>query len=123
MSESVALVVEDDPSERGVLRLLLESAGWFVMAAHDGASGLDIARRIPPDVVVMDLRMPNMTGMELATAFAGSAKLGDVPCIAVTSDRSGMRTTAKNSGLFKAVLTKPVAPEALLAVVRDAVDH
>ena len=114
------VLVEDDDAVRGILRLLFESAGWDVLVAVDGAKGLAAAERAAPDVVVTDLRMPHMSGIDLARELAASGDEATVPVIAITSDTSGLREAAIRSGLFVEVLSKPLSPERLLATVRQA---
>jgi CheY-like chemotaxis protein len=115
------VLVEDDSTVRGILSLLFESAGWEVAAAPDGVLGLATAERVEPDVVVTDLRMPRMSGLQLAAELA-SANDGEtpIPLIAITSDRADLREAAVRSGLFVEVLTKPLAPQELLATVSRA---
>jgi CheY-like chemotaxis protein len=115
----LALVVEDDSSFRGVLALLLESDGWRVVEAGDGERGLELARQLHPDVVVTDLSMPRMSGIELAERLATNGG-ADVRILAITSAASGMRDAARKSGLFVRVMTKPVSPLLLLTAVREA---
>jgi len=108
------LLVEDDPAVRGVLALLLESAGWNVTEAADGNVGLLLARRTRPDLVVTDLRLPGMSGTELATALTDGS---DVPVVAITSDTAQTRARARQSGRFASVLTKPLDPNDFLLTV------
>lgn len=115
------ILVEDDPAFRGVLALLFKSAGWDVTDAADGKLGLLLARRLSPDVVVTDLRMPGMSGIQLAEEIAQADGNGSPPVIAITSDSSALRDAAVRSGFFVQVLTKPIAPDLLLETVRQAV--
>ena len=114
------MLVEDDAGFRGVLKLLFESAGWDVLVAADGAVGLATAERMAPDVVVTDLRMPRMSGIELAAELAAASDESPVPVIAITSDTSSLREAAIRSGFFVEVLSKPVSPRTLLESVRRA---
>ena len=114
------VLVEDDAAFRGILKLLFESAGWDVLVASDGAVGLATAERSAPDVVVTDLRMPRMSGIQLAGELATTFERSPVPVVAITSDTSGLRDAAIRSGLFVEVLSKPLAPDTLLETVRRA---
>ncbi len=114
------ILVEDDPAFRGVLALLFKSAGWNVTDAADGKLGLMLARRLSPDVVVTDLRMPGMSGIQLAEEIAESDGRDSPPIVAITSDASDLRDAAVRSGYFVEVLTKPIAPDVLLDTVRQA---
>ena len=114
------VLVEDDAAFRGILRLLFESAGWDVLVAADGALGLATAEGADPDVVVTDLRMPRLSGIDLARRLAASEASASVPVVAITSDSSELRRAAVRSGLFVAVLSKPLSPDGLLETVTRA---
>lgn len=120
MSLGQLILIEDDPAFRGILTLLFESEGWEVVEAPDGRVGLTLAMGLIPDVVVTDLRMPGMSGIELAGKLAASTHLSGVPIVAITSDASRLREAAVRSGLFLEVLTKPLVPNVLLKTVRRA---
>jgi len=117
-TEHLALIVEDDANVRGVLTLVLESAGWDVAVAPDGAIGCELAREHHPALVVTDLRMPRMTGIELARALTEDPRGAKIPIVAITSDGQALKSAAERSGLFEAVLTKPLAVDEFLAVIR-----
>lgn len=112
------ILVEDDPGVRGVVALLLESEGWVVTPAGDASAGLMHASRARPDLLVTDLRLPGLSGIDLAERV--TAEFEGVPLVAITSDTSGIRDTAERSGLFFAVLAKPLEPTLFLQTVRDA---
>ena len=118
MERRVALVVEDDPRERDVLVLLLETDGWTVESAEDGAAGLELAIRRTPDLLVTDLQMPSMSGIELAQEMSRRADLDDVPLLGVTSAAGDLFDAAQASGLFATVLRKPVSVGDFLKAVR-----
>jgi len=63
-----ALLIEDNENNRYLLRLLLEHAGFTVVSAEEGRSGLDLARNETPDVIPPDIQMPDMDGYEVAAA-------------------------------------------------------
>src|ERR1041385_6486488 len=77
------LIVDDDPGARAALIGLLEREGYAVDAAEDGATALHVASDRPPDVVVTDLDMPNMGGMELLTRLRSQDP--HIPVVIVTS--------------------------------------
>jgi two-component system chemotaxis response regulator CheY len=120
-AEGHLILVEDDPAVRGVLALLLRSDGWRVVEAADGRAGLGLVRSMSADVVVTDLRMPGMSGLELAREVVESPGIEKLPIVAITSDTSGLRAAAEGSGWFTSVLTKPLAPADLLEAVREAI--
>lgn len=116
------MIVDDDEGLRRVLALLFERAGWLVAQAVDGRAGLELARRTDPDLVVTDLRMPSMSGIELARALEGVDGLASVPVLAISASERALSAAEAEGGLFAAVLHKPVSPERLLAVVRGVLD-
>lgn len=99
--------------------LLLESEGWKVVEAADGRIALKLARRMSPDVIVTDLHMPIVSGIELATQIASAPDLPTVPVVAITSDDGSLREAAVRSGQFVRVLTKPLEPDVFLQTVRE----
>jgi len=86
------LVVEDQADIRDTLRDALEDEGYVVAVASNGATALDqLFRWTEPCVVVLDLIMPTMSGLELLTAMGCDGRLASIPVIAVTSDPSWPR--------------------------------
>jgi CheY-like chemotaxis protein len=116
MSPGTALIVEDNPSLRSVLALLLEGDGWSVLEARDGREGLAMAQRIHPDIIITDLRLPGLTGVSLARAL-GNGDGEAVPLVGITSDPVGAEA-ARRTGLFREVLDKPFGPGPFLQAVR-----
>ena len=85
MTSSVrVLVVEDDPSVRGLLQHLLESEGYLVSTAPDGVAGLAAAGALLPAVVVLDLMMPELSGLQVLEELRADEELADVPVVVVT---------------------------------------
>jgi two-component system response regulator ResD len=60
------LVIDDEPTVRMLVRLVFERQGYGVLEASDGATGLDLAMRTDPDIVLLDLALPEMSGIEVA---------------------------------------------------------
>lgn len=106
------LVVEDDPNTRSVLVLLLELRGYRVLQAESGEAGLDIALRLEVDLVVADLQLPGISGLELARAIARHD--GHPPMIAITAGREALVDRARGSRHFVDVLEKPIDVNRLL---------
>ncbi|BDG07274.1 response regulator [Anaeromyxobacter paludicola] len=112
------LLVEDDEDNRELMAEVLESAGCAVTTAATGAAGLEALRAGPVDVVVTDIGMPGMGGLELARAAKQIAP--ETPVVVVTgwAEREDIaRARGKEVDL---VLVKPVDPDGLLGAVREA---
>jgi two-component system response regulator HydG len=114
------LVVDDDPSAVSALKQLLGGAGYIVHAAEDGLAAFAIAEEHPPDVVVTDLDMPRMNGMELLSKLR--AQDADLPVIVVTSHQElGSAVDAMRAGA-EDYLTKPLDFDALTVAIERALE-
>jgi len=117
MGQSV-LVVDDDPTVSDVVRRYLEQAGCRVRLAADGGSGLAAVDAERPDLVVLDLMMPGMNGLEVCKLLRADARTGRVPIIMLTAKAA---ETDKIVGLEMGAddyITKPFSVRELLARVR-----
>ena len=114
MSHSV-LIVEDDPGITRVMRLYLEQDGHQVSAADDGAAGLRMARETKPDLIVLDLMLPRLDGMEICHALRQES---DVPIIMVTARVSEADRLAGLDLGADDYMLKPFSPRELAARVR-----
>jgi CheY-like chemotaxis protein len=113
-----ALVVDDDPDARELFMMFLEHAGAQVASARDGVDALAAAHAHPPDVVVTDLAMPRMDGLELAHRLRADPATRHVPIIAVTGHAvMDVPRRARQAGC-DAVLVKPCGPDELISTVR-----
>lgn len=114
MSAPTVLVVDDEPSIRNVVRAYLEQAGFRVMTAEDGAQALELARRERPDLVVLDLMLPGIDGMEVAARLRAESDLFILMLTARAeeADRvAGLRIGADD------YMVKPFSPRELAARV------
>jgi PAS domain S-box-containing protein len=108
------LVIEDNPDAAESARLLLSLAGHDVAVAHDGAEGLQLARQLPPDVVLCDIGLPaGLSGYDVARALRADPRLASAFLIALTGyGRDEDQRHAREAG-FDLHLTKPVDFDAL----------
>jgi len=111
------LVVEDNPITRKMFRVALETAGYHVEEAGDGREALESAQRNPPALILQDLRLPDMTGFELAERLRALPQAADAPIIAVSGMLSGAEESGMATARFHDFLAKPVEPSRLLQVV------
>jgi two-component system response regulator HydG len=115
------LVVEDEEAARSALAQFLEAEGYTVDTAEDGVLGVAIASERPPDVVVTDLNMPRMNGLELLKALREQDR--ELPVIMVTSlDDTSTAVQAMRAGAAD-YLTKPIDLDALSVAVERALEH
>ena len=111
------LVIDDDPDTVEALSLILETAGHRVKAAPDGQSGLDLARTFLPEVLVCDIRLPDINGFEVARAVKADPTLSGCYVIAVTGIKL---TSIMKSSAVNEYFLKPLEPKTLLAAVDRA---
>jgi len=119
VSAVCVLVVEDDPSVRGLLQTLLTAEGYQVTTASDGLAGLVRASSQPPALVLLDLMMPDLGGVRVLEEMRDDPELAQVPVIVVTGKVdaiAGMREMLGEDNVF----LKPFAVGELLARVGDA---
>lgn len=111
------LVVEDDAKIAAALRIRLEAAGYQVVAAADGFSGLKMTMTHRPNLILLDIMMPVGMGFSVAERLKDLG-LGDIPIIFITaSKRAGLRKTAQQLGAA-GFFEKPYDADQLLAAIQ-----
>lgn len=114
----LALIVDDSATNRYLLAFHLRTQGWEVAEAESGERALALAATRPPQVVLLDLHMPEMDGFETATRLRALPGATALPIIAVTANvSSAARATARVAG-FSGFLTKPIDPDLLWAEIK-----
>jgi two-component system cell cycle response regulator DivK len=112
-SDLTVLLVEDGDDTRYFMRLELESRGYRVIEAENGQQAVDLALTEHPDIILMDLSLPGLDGMQATKLIRQDERMQSVPIIAVTAHlESTFRDGAKESG-FDAYVTKPIDITAL----------
>lgn len=115
----VILVIEDQEDNRRILRDLLTSIDYEVIEAVNGEDGVRSAIAHQPDLILMDIQLPDFDGYEATRRIKANPALTPVPIIAVTSYAlSGDDVKAFEAGC-DAYVTKPYSPRALLAKIRE----
>jgi two-component system, cell cycle response regulator DivK len=116
-SPHAVLVVDDYGDVRDVLARILEDAGFLVRTASNGLEALIAAYEMRPRVIVMDVSMPVLDGVEATRLIKAGETTRDARVIAYTGSPSFDHTSTRT--LFAAVLTKPATPAAVLATVQQ----
>ena len=107
------LVVDDEPDLRELVRFNLDQAGYRVETASSGREALQVLRRSPPDLVVLDLMLPDISGTELCRKIRLDAELADLPVIMLTAKAAEVdRVVGFELGADDYV-TKPFSPREL----------
>jgi signal transduction histidine kinase len=119
VSATTILVVEDSPTQAQLLRLILESEGFAVALAPDGASALARLAVSAVDLVVGDVLMPGLTGFELCRAIKADRALSDVPVVLVTTLRDPLEIVQALEVGADSFIRKPYEPDALVVRLRS----
>jgi two-component system, OmpR family, alkaline phosphatase synthesis response regulator PhoP len=118
MSKGTVLVIDDEKDVIEFVRYNLDKEGFDVVAASDGSSGLDIATRHKPDLVVLDLMMPGLDGLEVCRRMRGDDRTRRIPVIMLTAKAAEAdRIVGLELGADDYV-TKPFSPRELVARVK-----
>lgn len=114
-TRDIVLVVDDSPDSLSLINDALESQGMDVLVALEGRQALTIAKRIRPDIILLDAMMPNMDGFETCQALKADPKLSSIPVIFMTglTETNHIVRGLESGGVD--YLTKPISPNELLA--------
>ena len=118
MTAKTILYVEDNELNRKIVRDLLRRTSYRLIEAPDGEAGMMVAREQRPDLILMDLQLPKVSGIEATRALRAEPATATTPIIAITSFAlSGDEQRAKDAGA-SAYLAKPFSPFDLLTMIR-----
>jgi two-component system, cell cycle response regulator DivK len=118
MSTKTILYVEDNEVNRRIVRDLLKHTSYRLLEAADGETGVAMARHERPDLILMDLQLPQISGLEATRTLRREPTTAGTPIIAITSFAlAGDEEQAKAAGATT-YLAKPYSPRALLEMIR-----
>ena len=119
MSAKTILYVEDNEANRMIVRDLLKRTKYQLIEAHDGEAGVATAIEKKPDLILMDIQLPKISGLDAIRRIRENPAMAATPIIAITSFAlSGDDQKAKEAGAT-AYLAKPYSPFDLLKLVRQ----
>jgi two-component system, cell cycle response regulator DivK len=119
MSAKTILYIEDNEFNRKIVRQLLAKTTYRLREATDGEEGVAAALATPPDLILMDIQLPKLSGLDATQQLRHDPRTAAVPIIVVTSFAlSGDEQKATAAGAT-AYLAKPYSPRALLAKIRE----
>ena len=111
------LIVDDSPSQLMGIRRIVEKLGHEALTAEDGAAGVEAARSLVPDLILMDVVMPNLNGFQATRTIKRDATTGHIPVILVTTkDQETDRVWGMRQGA-KAYITKPFSESELSELI------
>jgi CheY-like chemotaxis protein len=114
-----ALVVDDDPANRHLLRSLLEKESWIVTEAGDGEAALAAVTDSTPDLILLDLMMPNMDGFEFAERLHHDTRWRSIPIVVITAKDLTEEDRRRLNGSVLKIVSKGGGPEELVRALRD----
>ncbi len=119
MDKKKVLIVDDEKDLVETVVFQLQEAGYEVISAYDGQEGLDKARKVKPDLIVLDLMLPKMDGYKVCGLLKSDSRYAKIPIIMFTAraQESDMKL-AKEVGA-EAYITKPFEQEVLLGKIKE----
>lgn len=119
MPERVILVVEDNEKSLRLVRDILESQGYGVLLASNGNLGLELAREKKPDLIIMDIQMPDIDGLTATRMLKDDETTAHIPVLALTAmAMKGDRELILQAGC-DGYLPKPIMFDTLLAIIKE----
>jgi len=116
MKEKI-LIVEDNPQSMRLIEMVLRAKGYTLVKAIDGEEALDVAVEERPDLIIMDIQLPKLNGLEVTKRLRETSAFSHIPIIAITAyAMKGDKEKAINAGC-DAYLTKPINTRELPGVI------
>lgn len=116
------LIVEDNDQNLGLMRYLLKRGGFDCIEGRDGRQGVDVAREMLPDIILMDLQMPVLSGFGALAELRADPRTAQIPVVAVTAySMAGDRERTLEAG-FDEYVSKPIDPYTFVATVSAYLD-
>lgn len=107
-AQKTILIVEDDPVIRGILELNLRDEGYEVLSAEDGQEGVRLAAKKLPGIILMDMRLPSITGWEATRQLKATKETNHIPIIALTAQSTSQDLRRCFDAGCDAFMTKPI---------------
>ena len=111
------LAVDDEPDILKILSLRLDKSGYEVIGARDGREALDLARRMIPDLIILDVYLPDMNGDDVARIMKNDDKLKNILIILISATAITVAQRTKECGADGSI-AKPFEPEELMDKVK-----
>ncbi|CAM5307691.1 twitching motility response regulator PilH [Rhodanobacter lindaniclasticus] len=113
------LIVDDSPSQLLGIKRIVEKLGHETLSAEDGAAGVEVAKAELPDLILMDVVMPNLNGFQATRTISKNADTAHIPIILVTTkDQETDKVWGMRQGA-KAYVTKPIKEEELVKALDE----
>lgn len=122
MGGELILIVEDNEKSRKLLRDVLQIKGYRTVETETAEEGIRLAREAPPDLVVMDIQLPGMNGIEAFRHLRSDPRTQGIPVVAVTASAMTHSLPEIMAAGFDGCQTKPISVKEFLETVRRVLD-
>ena len=119
---STVLIVEDNEKNMKLARDVLQAKGYATLEAVTGEEGVKLARERVPDLVLMDIQLPGINGIEAFKQIRGNAATKSIPVVALTASVTPTDRSAINAAGFDAFVSKPINLKEFLDTVKRLID-
>jgi two-component system, cell cycle response regulator DivK len=119
---STILIVEDNEKNMKLARDVLQAKGYLTLEAVTGEAAVAIARERLPDLILMDIQLPGISGVEAFKQIRADGKTARIPVVALTASVTPTDRSAISAAGFDAFLSKPISLKEFLATVKRLVD-
>ncbi len=117
------LIVDDEPMTRNLLRLMLERVGFEIAEAEDGLKALLMVAEQLPDLLLLDVMMPNMDGLTVCEKMRAQAETAVIPIILLSARTSSEAVKAGMAAGATRYLAKPISRTELIATIREVLEN
>ncbi|MFM7217402.1 MAG: PleD family two-component system response regulator [Bacteroidota bacterium] len=121
--ERTVLVVDDEPDVVEILSYNLNKAGYTVRTCTDSTQALSIARELKPHLVLLDIRMPDLNGIDVCRSIKADSGLFSTPVVFLTADSDDYTTFNALSAGGDHFITKPIHPRLVISIVDELVNR
>ncbi|MGQ0593578.1 MAG: response regulator [Gammaproteobacteria bacterium] len=118
----VVLIVEDNDKNRKLARDVLQAKGYATIEAVNGEDGVRLARQRNPDLVLMDIRLPGISGIEALAELRADPETSSIPVVALTASVTSTDRTRITQAGFDAFLAKPMVLREFIDTVRHLLE-
>ena len=119
---STVLIVEDNDKNMKLARDVLQAKGYQTLEAVTGEDGVKLAKERKPDLVLMDIQLPGINGIEAFRQIRGDAKTSAIPVVALTASVTPTDRSAISAAGFDAFISKPISLKEFLDTVKRLVE-
>ena len=122
MAARTVLLLEDNPSVRELIKVLLETEGYAIIEASDGQDGLNKAESMKPDLMILDLMMPGLDGENVLRTMRRHSKLSKVPVLVVSGKYESLDALRNLIG-HENIFPKPFEPSRMLDRIGELIGY